>query len=273
MVRPSTTPVRDHLFMLIASTNWMAVAAIMSGAAAVGTLILAAVTVWLGASTRNMSTRTGELADETKRLADTTSQSVELAERELEVLSEQARATNAQVAISTQAMKAAQQPLIVPAVTKETINELQVMAHDGSEVTCRQIGMNGLCWQQPENGPIWLVIPVRNIGTGPALIPTDDNALVAHVPMFGGLTTFGRPGQRVIAQGDVSYLVFSAPYGATPDFTLARRPDEAESWGIVCVRYSGIDRSSLTRTRMAYRDFRPPRLLGAVVTFEFGAQE
>jgi hypothetical protein len=84
--------------MLIGATNWTAVAAITSGAAALGTLILAGVTVWLGSSTRKMSRQTGELADETRRLADSTSRSVDLAEQELEVLSEQARATSAQVA-------------------------------------------------------------------------------------------------------------------------------------------------------------------------------
>ena len=253
--------------MLIASTNWTAVAAITSGAAALGTLILAGVTVWLASSTRKMSTKTGDLAGETKRLADSTGRSVDLAERELEVLSEQARAANAQVEISTQAMRATQQPLLVPVADSPTRDDLRFTARDGGTAS-PQIGPNAICWQQPENGPIWLVVPMRNIGTGPALIPTEDKSLMAQVPLLGGLSTFGRPGQRVVAPGDIVYLVFSAPYGATPELTLVVTPEEAGSWGSVVVRYSGIDRSNLTQTRVTYRQFLAPRLLDAVVTIK-----
>jgi hypothetical protein len=82
----------------------------------------------------------------------------------------------------------------------------------------------------------------------------------------GGFATFGRPGQTVVAPGDVVYLVFSAQVGAQPDFTLAPTPEEAGSFALVCVRYTGIDRSNLTQTRLVYRQYVSPRLIDAVVT-------
>ena len=82
----------------------------------------------------------------------------------------------------------------------------------------------------------------------------------------GGFATFGRPGQRVVAPGDVVYLVFSAPVGAQPEFTLALTPEESGSWALVCVRYTSIDGSNLTQTRLVYRQYVAPRLIDAVVT-------
>jgi hypothetical protein len=91
-----------------------------------------------------MSTKTGDFAGETKRLADSTGRSVDLAERELEVLSEQARAANAQVEISTQAMRATQQPLLVPVADSPTRDDLRFTARDGGTAS-PQIGPNAIC--------------------------------------------------------------------------------------------------------------------------------
>ena len=98
------------------------------------------------------------------------------------------------------------------------------------------------------------------------MIPSEDKSLMASLSLFGGISTFGRPSQRVVATGDIVHLVFQAPAGATPELNLVVTPEESGTCGSVVVRYSGIDRSHLTQTRLNYRQFTQPLLLDALVT-------
>jgi len=226
-------------------------AAVASGGAAIGTLALAGVT-W-------------RLASKTRDMAKASTDAVGIAERELTVVTDQSKATQAQVELSTQAMRASQQPLLVPVAEAPIRDGLQFTAHDGT-TTSVQIGPGAKCWQEGGNGLIWAVIPMRNIGAGPARIPTDDKSVIAQFSLFGGLSAFGRPSQRVVAKDDTVYLVFCGPFGESSKTALALAPEEAGSAGIVCVQYTGIDQSHLSQTRLAYRYFRGVGLEDAVVT-------
>lgn len=232
--------------MLLAALNWTAVSAITSGAVALGTFVLAAVTV---------------------RLARSTGRSVEVAEKELVAVTDQAVATNAQVELSARAMKASQQPMLVPVIDGPIRNDLTFIAR-GGERTTLQIGPNAMCWQTGEGqtSVVWAVIPLRNIGSGLALIPTDDNAVIAQISLFGGFTGFGRPSQRAIAPDDVFYLVFCESSKASPAFTLALGPDETGASGIVSVRYWDASQSTFSQTRIAFRHYVAPEFSDAVVT-------
>jgi hypothetical protein len=97
---------------------------------------------------------------------------------------------------------------------------------------------------------------MRNIGTGPARIPTDDKSVIAQFWLFGGLTAIGRLSQRVVAKDDIVYLVFCGSFGEPSTATFALPPEEAKSAAIVCVQHTGIDRSRLSQTRLVYRYFR-----------------
>jgi len=229
-------------------------AALASGGAAVGTLVLAFFTWRLGA-------KTGDMA---KASVD----AVDVAKQELVVIRNQTKATQAQVELSTRAMRASQQPWLVPvAHATRSPESIEFIALTG-ETTLTSIEQDARCWQEANNGPIWAIIPVRNIGAGPAMIP-GDKSVIAQLSLFGGLTGFGRPSTRIIAPGDIAYMVFREKYGYPRSaITIPLRPDELGSTDIVVIRYTGIDTSTITQSRFAYRQFKVDRMLDAIVTID-----
>jgi hypothetical protein len=244
--------------MTAAGTNWTEVAAIASASAAVGTLVLAGFT-W------NLARKTADLAGASEAI-------LELAQRELEVVTDQARATAAQVAISTDTLRLAQTPWLVPVVDNHGRTRSGLVSRGGAIVSAT-VGSDALVFQAGPTrdgvpGDVSAVIPIRNIGSGPALIPRDPSSVIIASNLFGGLTTLGRPDTRVIAPGDVAYLVFSSPYGQPAEFTLALPPQETGASAVVDVTYTDIGGRNKMRSRFIYGGFDQGRLVDAVVAVE-----
>jgi hypothetical protein len=156
-------------------------------------------------------------------------------------------------------------------VTDAQQHALYFVAPSGESTDRVNIGREPQCWQERpnENGPVWLVVPVRNVGTGPAFIPFEEGSLAAQVQLYGGLRATGRPSSRAVAPSDTAYLVFRQPYGSPAPISISLRLGEMDV-DLVVVRYTGIDTGRPMRTRLALRQFNAPRFMDVEATIEDG---
>jgi hypothetical protein len=151
-----------------------------------GTLALAAVTSWM--------------AYETRKLSQSSKESIDLSQDELDELKSQTEASRLQANAAQLSLVRSSLPILVPRVSSdvELISEKALLrsavarGEVGETMTIRDYDGTMLEWptswqgsrvaEPNTDGSVWLVIEMKNIGTGPALVESrvvsvDDDSL------------------------------------------------------------------------------------------------
>jgi hypothetical protein len=242
------------MYMLLAHIHfgWVAFAGIASAAAAIGTLILAGFTKGLAKKTADMVTAAKD--------------SVKVARDELEAVIDQAKATREQATLATKALQAELTPWLVPLIAGDR-KTLPFHALDGAKCET-DIGFYPKSWEDASKNDVWAIVPIRNVGRGPAFISTEPSAVAIHSAIYGGMTDLGRASSRVVAPGDGMHLIFHAPRGHQAGFTMAMRPEDAGAHMVVVVRYADINGDQERISRLVFRGMEGTELFDPTVTVE-----
>lgn len=224
--------------LTVAGTDWLAVGAIMTGVGALATAVAAAFTAWMAHRTSEMASKTNDVAIETKRLADAANTALQQDTDLLKVARDQAgsAATQAQFAqsqleLARQSLIAASTPLLAPcpivepsempppkepgysSVQQSLLGEegIPVVLPNSTKLVIRKTDYPGR-WEllRGDNAELGLIVALRNIGLGPAVIESAElmlergrvhrslQGLTASVPAVGErfYVTFRMPASR-----------------------------------------------------------------------------
>lgn len=134
----------------------------------------------------------------------------EAAEALIRVSQEQVAAASRQAELAREALAATTEPLVIlPAERLEASRYLD--AGDGMTISNLLTSALPTFAHDPTNPheSIWVNVPVRNVGPGPAVLcPLPSDAMLL---MPTGERIFGRPQAKVLASGDVTDVTFCYP--------------------------------------------------------------
>ena len=173
-------------------------------------------------------------------------------QHEAQVTSAQTQAAAAleQSEIARRTLEASFRPMLVP-ILERTIAMRRFQALDGISVEA-QTGPEPKCWIGLDTNQVerfFAVIPIRNVGPGPAVLST--NVVDAwFVPNFSGAQRlYSRPSTPIVSSGDTVDFVF---YGLVDDFTrsVASAAPGTSRQATFTVRYFDVAQSYV---RLAHR--------------------
>ena len=184
-----------------------------------GTLVLAGVTARMAWSTRKAAEATTSAAEATSNAAVQAGRSAEAAEKDLkqgqELLSvsqKQVEQAQRQADTATAALAESSKPLIVSALGTEAIPEgkINLEGVDGKS----GLRFSGLIdpprttksWNDNPSMLAWMVVRLRNIGTGPAVIGRELDDITLDL-RAGGIIN-GWANSLVVAPGECVYVTF-----------------------------------------------------------------
>jgi hypothetical protein len=230
---------------LVTETKWLV------GATALLALVtvLMAISTWrAAAATRDAAVATKETAVQTARLAEAAEDDLRQGHRLVEIGQNQADAARVQATASQTALARSSQPILVPVIEREIVHNRRLIAVDQEMWTVPQLREKAIC--SASSTDIWAVAPVRNVGTGTALINSNEGNLLLTSPRYGGIALPGRPSSGVIAPGDVVDLVFHSRQHLSDTSTSEASP--ASSAVVVEVRYEDVSGLRQARSRFSY---------------------
>jgi hypothetical protein len=192
--------------------------------AAIASVLVAAATGFLALKTSSMATRTKDLAEETRRMAAAT-------EAEAGAVVEQSQLTRA-------ALQASIQPWLtrVPPPIREP--EEPVWSGDARNFLARALTSPG---EEPhrievddlDDGTFSVALWLRNVGTGVALIGSQDNCVIEGEDVNGQPTTrFGHVRSSALPPGEATRIEFRIEY-ISRDVFLGRTGGR---WGEIRIR-------------------------------------
>lgn len=156
--------------------NWTAIA---TGGAAIATAVAAAFTAYM--------------ATQTKKAAIAAEKSVEQSKVELKLLEDQPKASTTQAEVAQRVFAQGSTPLLIPVSGFETwstfnspemqVPNIQLMSHDNRVFDCK---LEPGCWIAKDESHIWVVIQMRNVGAGVAVV----RYLGKDSPIFFGGSNF-----------------------------------------------------------------------------------
>lgn len=218
------------------------------------TAALVVVTGVLAISTWRSSSKTAEAARAAVRAAEAAEQDlkqgqelIRIGQEQVTTSHDQTEAALRQADVAQRALAANVQPLLLPVVSRQATVRL-LNGVDGQLVET-ELGPEPRILRQIQGGQrrFWLVVPIRNVGQGPAIFgpePTD----VSMRPFYAGATNMpGRPGSPIIAPGDVVDVVFTAPEYDILGYILDS-PPTATKQAEVTLSYFDIARVRKTTT-------------------------
>ena len=197
---------------------------------------------------------TWRLADSTRKVVDGADKELAQGRELLKVSQRQAKAMAQQAKASRAILASSMQPLLVPVVERKIIDDREIIAADNT-VTQVQLGPQAKIWRTASD--YWAVVPVRNVGSGPALFNepslTGDERLnsVIITDRFGGFSVGGRVTSRIVAPNEIVDVVFHQVSGAPSTPGLAPRPDGHPLAAEVRLWYRDLS-GEMTHTSISY---------------------
>jgi hypothetical protein len=199
---------------------------------------LAVVTGVLAVSTWRSAAKAGEAAEAATRTAKAAEADIDQSRRLIEIGQSQAAATARQSEIAQRALDASVQPLLAPIAVREAIHR-RLYAADG-QTTEIQVGPEPKTWADAPRSEFWAVVPIRNIGNGPAVIGMQPGQIAFKPFYLGAGELAGRSSLQVLAPGDSADVVFHRT-GLDENLKLLISAPAADSrQGTFEIRYSDI---------------------------------
>jgi hypothetical protein len=222
-------------------------------AVALATLVLAGITA-------RMAVRTREVAEETKkstaaaiRTAKATEDDVQRGLELVKIGQDQTTAMSEQAEVARRTLEATFQPLLVPVVDRTSRDSFTLPGRNGVSVTT-QLTAQPRCWlAQDTRGTqrVFVVVPVRNVGPGPASFGSSERNATFLGTYSGARPIEGRPSSPVVAANDVVDILF---YGSTDEIPLGAVVTSAATFNAdvatVSITYSDISRAKVTVTEL-----------------------
>lgn len=203
-------------------------------------------TEWLGIATGALALETMALAIATVLTAQESARMVGIAEKDLQSGRRLVTATRRQSKLSEQALSESRRPILIPCLDKPITNPRQVsFVHDGQRSKEVQDFPFVLCFSDDNSD--WVVLKIRNVGGGPAIVGKTGGDVVLQREGFDGNN--GNISSRVIAPGDEVPLTFR----------LSKTTQPPRFW--VTIKYSDLSYERQYRGNISFDEGRPQPLL------------
>ena len=219
-----------------------------------GTLALAFGTFYMALQTRRAARAAETEVRQSHRLTETAQRQVDAAEK-------QVIASEAQAQAAVQALEASARPLLVPASGLEGFDRREQYDFIANGLHSGRLDAPAVaCWHvtNPPGTMIsvqWVILKVRNVGNGPAVIDSGPTGLRLRA-MYGNGDAYGSTGALVVGRDEFSYLVFSDTRAAedggplASSLALARSHPDAVNAFTIAVRYADLGRTRWTTTHV-----------------------
>jgi hypothetical protein len=249
--RHGPTPFAASVFNLDSTTLRFDIMAATDGWVTGTQIAVAVATLILAGFTAVMAKRAREATDAANRTAKATEKDVQQGQELLKNGQAQTTAMNEQAEVARRTLEATFRPLLVPVVNRLAADGSPLRGRNGVSVTT-QLAAPPRCFRGLDHtgtDRVFAVIPVRNVGPGPATFRGTGGDAIFLGTYSGASPIEGRPSSPVVAADDVVDLVF---YGSIDEIPLGVIGAAAGTADVatVTITYSDISRAKVTVTTL-----------------------